>query len=434
MNVQVIKSKAEQSLQELITNRLAKLPGDAEVRKAASEVFTSKGLPHRRIEEWKYFDLHNLLADAVPTAGATEDQALIAADAKRLDHLDTVTFVFADGKLISEPEDGIPEGVTIESLAVAITSDPGVQKTALPETADDGITSVNALNTALASDGATIRIDDGVKPEKPIHLIFASSGTTANKNAISVGKNATAQIIETHISASDAPRNETTVCTVTLADGATLHHAVHLEVAEKSVQLSATPATLGADATYLPFHFTSGDGLARHQMLITFSGERASLDFSAVTLAAGNGHFDTTMVIDHAVPNCTSRELFKTVLDDNARSIFQGKVIVRQDAQKTDGKQMAQALMLSPTTEFDSKPELEIYADDVLCGHGTTSAELDADLLFYLRSRGIPQDEARAILIESFIGEAVDKIEHEGLRDVTMATARTWLTAMKEHE
>ena len=131
----------------------------------------------------------------------------------------------------------------------------------------------------------------------------------------------------------------------------------------------------------------------------------------------GQEHVDTTLVVDHAVPHCDSRELFKGVLDGRARGIFQGKIIVRPDAQKTDGKQMAQALMLSPDAEFDSKPELEIYADDVVCGHGTTSAELDADLLFYCKSRGIPENEARALLIESFIGEAIDKIEHEGLRD-----------------
>jgi Fe-S cluster assembly protein SufD len=121
--------------------------------------------------------------------------------------------------------------------------------------------------------------------------------------------------------------------------------------------------------------------------------------------------------------------LFKGVLDDHGRGVFQGKIIVRPDAQKTDGKQMAQVLMLSPDAEFDSKPELEIFADDVVCGHGTTSAELDEDLLFYCRSRGIPANEARALLIESFIGEAIDKVEHEGLHDALMSYARAWLGA-----
>ena len=134
-------------------------------------------------------------------------------------------------------------------------------------------------------------------------------------------------------------------------------------------------------------------------------------------------------MVDHAVPHCVSRELFKGVLDDRARGIFQGKVIVRPDAQKSDGKQMAQVLMLSPDAEFDSKPELEIYADDVVCGHGSTAAEIDEDLLFYCRSRGIPAAEARAMLIELFIGEALEKVEHEGLREAMAAIARDWLAA-----
>jgi len=141
----------------------------------------------------------------------------------------------------------------------------------------------------------------------------------------------------------------------------------------------------------------------------------------------GHEHVDTTLVVDHAVPRCESRELFKGVLDGHGRGVFQGKVIVRPDAQKTDGKQMSQALMLSEDAEFDSKPELEIFADDVVCGHGTTSAELDPDLLFYCRSRGIPESEARALMIESFIGEAIDKVENTELHAALMTLATNWL-------
>ena len=136
---------------------------------------------------------------------------------------------------------------------------------------------------------------------------------------------------------------------------------------------------------------------------------------------------DSTLVVDHAVPECESRELFKGVLANRGRGIFQGKVIVRRDAQKTDGKQMAQALMLSPDAEFDSKPELEIYADDVVCGHGSTVAEIDDDLMFYCRSRGIPESVARALLVESFIGEALEKVEHDDLREALRTHAMTWL-------
>jgi Fe-S cluster assembly protein SufD len=153
------------------------------------------------------------------------------------------------------------------------------------------------------------------------------------------------------------------------------------------------------------------------------------LDLGAVALGDHDGHADLTMVIDHAVPNCVSRELYKAVLNGNAKGVFQGKVIVRPDAQKTDGKQMARGLLLSPTAEFFSKPELEIYADDVVCGHGTTSMELDPDMMFYCRSRGIPEQDARTLLVESFIGEAIDKVEHEALRGALTTKARAWLMA-----
>ena len=164
----------------------------------------------------------------------------------------------------------------------------------------------------------------------------------------------------------------------------------------------------------------------RNNLFATFAGEGGKLDISGAFLGRGAEHIDTTLVVDHAVPRCESRELFKGVLTDRAHGIFQGKVIVRPDAQKSDGKQMAQVLMLSQDAEFDSKPELEIHADDVVCGHGSTAAEIDEDLLFYMRARGIPVAEARALLIESFIVDAIDKIEDERLRTALagMATRR----------
>jgi Fe-S cluster assembly protein SufD len=182
--------------------------------------------------------------------------------------------------------------------------------------------------------------------------------------------------------------------------------------------------TLGAEAIYWSFQLTAGTQLMRNTTFVDFRGEDAKLDVSGLFLGRGSEHIDTTLVVDHAVPACESRELFKGVLADRARGVFQGKVIVRPGAQKSDGKQMAQALMLSPDAEFDSKPELEIYADDVVCGHGSTAAELDEDMMFYMRARGIPPEEARALLIEGFIGEALDKIEDEAVREAFAAIAK----------
>ena len=293
-----------------------------------------------------------------------------------------------------------------------------------------------ALNTAFMTDGAIMRIADGAALEKPLLIVFAVAGATAQlttvRNVIAAGAGATATIIEAHVRLERAASGQTNTLTeLTVGKAATLAHIKIAAGDGSGVHLANWNVSLGRDATYRGFQYTSGQALARNQINAVYAGEGGKLDVSGAYLVRGKEHVDTTLVVDHAVPHCESRELFKGVLDDRGRGVFQGKIIVRPDAQKTDGKQMAQALMLSPDAEFDSKPELEIYADDVVCGHGTTSAELDSDLLFYCMSRGIPENEARALLIESFVGEALDKVEHDGLRAALSGWATAWLSAAK---
>jgi Fe-S cluster assembly protein SufD len=236
-------------------------------------------------------------------------------------------------------------------------------------------------------------------------------------------------IIEAYVSVPGAAANgqHNTVTEIAAGEGASVAHIKCTADLGSATHLANWLVTLGAKSDYRGFQFTSGVALARNQLSLTFKGEGANLDLSGAFLAREGQHVDTTLIVDHAVPGCTSRELFKGVLEDHARGVFQGKVIVRPHAQKTDGKQMAQVLMLSPEAEFDSKPELEIFADDVVCGHGSTSVDLDEDLLFYCRSRGIPEAEARALLIESFIGEALQKVEREDVREALSVLARRWL-------
>jgi Fe-S cluster assembly protein SufD len=214
---------------------------------------------------------------------------------------------------------------------------------------------------------------------------------------------------------------------VSLGEGASVAHVKCTIDAVNGTHLANWLVDLDAHTTYKGFHFTSGCKLVRNQVGVAFKGENAQIDISGTFLVRDSQHVDTTLLVDHAVPHGTSRELFKGVLEDHGRGVFQGKVIVQPDAQKTDGKQMAQVLMLSPDAEFDSKPELEIYADDVVCGHGSTSADLDEELLFYCRSRGIPEVQARALLIESFIGEAIDKVAREDVREALVELAGRWL-------
>ena len=424
-----IKTKAETALAEAFAREFANLPGDeaAQVsRRAAMAKFAATGLPHRRIEEWKYTDLRSLLKDVPATPDKASDAAVAALVAQVTKGIDAATFVFVDGRLASG-SDAVPAGITVTSLAKSLRSNAETLAEVPSANIDSGASSLAALNTAFASDGAVIRIDDGAKPARPIHLVFIASAAATVRNRIVAGAGCEATVIESHVSVAGGNRQENAICEVTIGDKAVLHHASSCVTEAGSVHLGHTIAALGSQALYKPFQLTVGDGVVRQQFTVSFDGEHTAFDFAAATLARGGGHADTTMVIHHTVPHCTSRELFKTVLDGNGRAIFQGKVIVDKIAQKTDGKQMAKALMLSPTAEFDSKPELEIYADDVACGHGSTCAEIDPDLIFYCRSRGIPESQARALLIDSFVGEAIDKIDSPDVRQAFSAIAMAWL-------
>ena len=294
---------------------------------------------------------------------------------------------------------------------------------------------VVALNTALVTDGALLDIKEGATLAKPVLILNVTAGPKAKltslRHTVTAGRNATATIIEAHVAIAGAAAGQSnTAVELTVDQGAAVTHLLASLEGGAATHVETITTTLGQAATLKSFQFHTGIGLGRTQTFVTFAGTDAKLDISGLMLGRARQHCDTTLVIDHAVPGCESRELFKAVLDDTARAVFQGKVIVRPHAQKTDGKQMAKALMLSEGCEFDSKPELEIYADDVVCGHGATVAEIDPGMMFYLRSRGIPQDEARAMLIESFVGEALEKIDDEGLRDALSQLARGWLQSL----
>ena len=189
--------------------------------------------------------------------------------------------------------------------------------------------------------------------------------------------------------------------------------------------------TLGAHAHFNTFGMTSGGNVSRYQAVITVAGEHSRVETSGVNLLNGRQHADTTLFLDHAVPHCASREIFRAVVDDRGHSVFQGRIIVRPKAQKTDAKMMTRALLLSDDAEADNKPELEIFADDVTCGHGATTGALDESLLFYLRARGLSEKEAQALLIQAFVGEAIEQIANDELRGLAMSAAERWLAARR---
>ncbi|MDX2265224.1 MAG: Fe-S cluster assembly protein SufD [Hyphomicrobiales bacterium] len=404
------------------------------MRRAALETLAERGLPSRRVEEWKYTDLRAAMTMAHSPALTPAPVARVEIDAG-LGDLATLPgrqIVFVNGaysgahsRLI---DDTRVEIVTLKDAANA----PGWLIAALSASNAAPGEAVAALNAAFMSDGAAIRIAPGAAIADPIHIIHVSAGadTVANatRHAFVIGAGAEVAVLESFVSLGGAAQT-TSVTHVLAAEDAKLTHLKFAGESTSAQHLGNWDVRLGARASYLAIQFAPGGALTRSQLFLRYDGEGARGHFLGAQLLRGRQHCDMTMVIDHAVPGCESREHVKAVLADNARGVFQAKVLVRQDAQQTDGRQMAQALMLSDDAEFDAKPELEIYADDVKCNHGATVGELDEDMLFYLRSRGIGEAEAKALLIEAFVGEVLDKIENETLRDALTAKTQAWLAA-----
>jgi Fe-S cluster assembly protein SufD len=438
MTVQVLKTKDETGLAEAFAEIEARLPGGdwlRQLRRAAIGAFTAEGLPHRRVEEWKFTDLRAHMREAFPVTldGALPKPAAIddmVRNALPGADLAKAFAIFVDGRGAGQAGLSALSELDGAFLSQFVDHPPAWLETEVSEVSGHVGEGTLALNTALFTDGAVIDIEKDRSVETPITLIFAdgdkAARTVTTRNVVRVGAGAKVVIVECHL-ASDAARHANALTQLAIGDGADVVHVKLIASREGSVHLGRTIARLGANANYRPFQFVSGNGLVRNDIAISFRGQHSTFDLGAAVLTNKQGHIDTTLVVDHAVPHCTSRELVKCVLADRGRAVFQGKVIVRPDAQKTDGKQMAQALMLSPDAEFDSKPELEIYADDVICGHGSTAAEIDPELIFYLRSRGIPLQEAQSMLVESFIGEAIDKAEPQIVQDALRRLARTWL-------
>jgi FeS assembly protein SufD len=441
--VQQFRTKAEQELLDLYTRSANALPGGnnpfvAALREKAIKTYGSLGLPHRRIEAWKYTDLRARLHEVHPLIAAlgapVDDAALEAALGKPIAALTVYCLVLVEGELRVDLSDmaALREaGADVASLAHVLEMPPEWLKETLGQVNPREDDAVLALNTALMTGGVALRLPEGVTLEKPIHVIHldgtGEAATMVTRNVIVAEEGASATVLESYGSLGLKGLQRNAVTEVKIGDKAAIHHVKLQREAADALHLGVWLANIGTDARYNAFQLSTGANLARNQIYVRFDGEGSATDVSGAFLLGGKQHCDTTLIVEHRVPACESRELFKAVLDDEARGIFQGKIIVSPGAQKTDGKQMAQALLLSETAEFDSKPELEIFADDVVCGHGATSGQIDQDLLFYLESRGLPEPQARAMLIQAFVGEAFDQVEDEPLREAFSAAAADWL-------
>ena len=441
--VQQFRTKPEQDFLDIFEDAEKGLPGAgnpwlADLRRQAIETYGSLGLPHRRIEAWKYTDLRSRLTEAYPPVkakgtkiGKTELAKALGAE---IAGLPAYRLVVVEGELRADLSDiaGLKAaGVEIASLAETLGTPPAWLKDVLGQVNPQNTDPVVALNLALMTGGIVLRVGKDALLAKPIHLIHLDgSGEpvgVVTRNIVVVEEGASLDLLESFGSLGGRALQRNTVTELRIGDKASASHIKLQQEGADTFHLSTWLVGLGADARYHAFQFSTGAALARNQIYARFDGEGSSVNISGAFLMRDRQHCDTTLLVEHRVPRCESREVFKAVLDDEARGIFQGKIIVSPGAQNTDGKQMAQALLLSELAEFDSKPELEIFADDVVCGHGSTSGQIDEDLLFYLEARGIPEPQARALLIQAFIGEALEQIADEALRDALGLAAANWL-------
>jgi Fe-S cluster assembly protein SufD len=441
MNAEIkpIKTAAELKLAANFAAMRDTLPGGAllsERRLKAFKHFEALGLPHRRVEQWKYTDLRTLMRDAAPLAGVPSSAAVAAAmkAGATFGSEGTRRLLFVDGAFAPDRSDlgNLEPGLNVVTMGTALAEgDPVVAAQCGDVVPTDDV--AVALNTAFMGDGAVIRIADDAHIERPIHLVFVFTSKSAAamfpRSLLLVGRRARLTLLESFEGPDGVDYQVNSVLELVVGDGANVNHIKVGREGTNALHLSTVMARIGARSALQDVTLTVGGAVVRNQLFVRFAGEDARLTANSATLIRQRQHVDTTLVIEHAVPGGFSRELNKAVLDDESRGVFQGKIIVSPGAQKTDGKMMSQALLLSERAEADNKPELEIFADDVQCGHGATAGALDQDLLFYVKARGLPQKEAEALLIAAFVGEAFEAIEDHGVKEALTAIAQGWLGA-----
>ena len=394
-----------------------RLPGDADARASAAEAFRVLGLPTVRDEAWRYTNLRALAAlrfdEALTSVG--DD----AGSPMTLDAGDGFRVVMVDGHFRADLS-VLPDAVTVTSFADA----PAFGDLARPDREP-----MVALNTMLAEDGISLDVADGIDAGT-LRLVSIASDVPGRstalhpRHAIRLGAGARLTVFETLRGQGAYLHNPVTE--IILGERAHLTHVRLQDEALDAFSLATIYVDVAADAEYDAFTLNIGGRLARCEFRAKLSGARGTVHLNGAQLLGGERVADFTSVVSHDAPSCASRQTVKTVLDGHARGVFQGRIEVARVAQKTDGYQMNQALLLSPDAEIDSKPELRINADDVKCSHGATVGELDANQLFYLRSRGVPVAEARAILVRAFLTEAFDAVSDETIRAALDGAVSAW--------
>lgn len=396
-----------------------------DARRAALARVRRMGLPHARDEYWKFTKPASLVTPEVPTAAVFYND-----EGPLWDDVDRIKLVFVDGVFDADASDELTnEGMEIERLADVAGADIhwakdvyGVLEGASHTHTDRPLA---ALNTAFASDGVVIRVTG--KVSKPVNLIYLHKSESSDAilhHCIKLEEGAEMTLLETGPAAARFNK----AMEVEVADTAAFHHVRVQGRDHERRAVTGLFARLGTQSTFKSFTMTFNGVLTRNECVLELTGDDAIAHVAGACVGdGGDFHHDDTVFITHDAVNCESRQVFKKVLRNRATGVFQGKILVKPDAQKTDGYQISQSLLLDEDSQFLAKPELEIYADDVACSHGSTSGAIDEEALYYLRSRGVPAAQATDLLVLAFLAEALEEIEDEALAEGIYNRLQGWL-------
>ena len=422
-------STAESTIQGLIERFAGERPGDradwiATLRREARERLAENGLPTTRMEDWKYTNIKPIAKRdfARPSAAdATADPE--ALEAQRIPGLHTHRLVFVNGHFAAALSDhgGDDPGLRIQSLATALAEDPDRLRERLAACAPAGFSGFTAMNTAFAEDGALIEIAADARIDDPLELVFVSvpreQPVAAHPRVIvEVGANASATVIEHFVGLDEAANLTNAVTELQLAEGARLVHHRFQRESRKGFHVGSVHVRQAAASRYESHNLQMGAQLSRTDINTDLDGEGAETLFNGLYMLNGRQHSDTHTRIHHNQPHTTSEESYRGILDQYARGVFNGRVYVAPHAQQIAAYQANDNLLLSGKAEIDTKPELEIYADDVVCSHGATVGQLDRQALFYLRSRGVEEEAARGQLLYAFAEAAIGRMRLEPLQ------------------
>ena len=420
----------------------ATLPGQSvpwlrELREDSFARFSRLGLPTPRVEQWKYTNLNPLTKAGFEPASSNGQTALRPLTGLLAAGEPAHRLVFVNGLFRRDLSEvgALPEGVYLDGLGEALASEAESLAPMLGRAARSKDNALLALNTALMADGCVLRIGRGVSVDEPIHLIFVGAAEETAlafhpRNLIVAERDSRAVIFENHLASGGGVYWSNPVTEVTVEDGAEIQHYKFQDESLDAFHIALTEVEIGARGRYHSFVMSSGGRLSRQEIRAVLDGEGAECRLLGGYLARGRQHIDNTTEIVHAKPRTTSKEVYKGVLDEQGRAVFQGKIIVEKDAQKSDGHQLNRTLLLSDRAEIDTKPELEIYADDVKCSHGATAGELEESALFYLRARGLDETAARRMLIEAFLGDLGEDLANATAKAALQRRVSDWLAAI----